>query len=72
MTKTCPDHGETEELYFGYYEMYARFARYWKDGKGTNARQRAHGRSLVPRQLRPLFEPSVPHGAVEYHSHQPL
>jgi hypothetical protein len=37
MTKTCPDHGETEELYFGSYEMYSRFSRYWKDGKGTHA-----------------------------------
>jgi hypothetical protein len=37
MTKTCPDHGETEELYFGSYEMYSKFSRYWKDGKGTHA-----------------------------------
>ncbi len=37
MTKTCPQHGETEELYFGSYEMFARFSRYWKDGKGTHA-----------------------------------
>lgn len=37
MTKTCPDHGETEELYFGSYELYAKFSRYWKDGKGTHA-----------------------------------
>jgi hypothetical protein len=37
MTKTCPDHGETEELYFGSYKMYSRFSRYWKDGKGTHA-----------------------------------
>src|SRR5229473_2550055 len=37
MTKTCPEHGETEELYFGDYQMYAKFARYWKDGKGTHA-----------------------------------
>ena len=33
MTKTCPEHGETEELYFGSYEMYSKFSRYWKDGK---------------------------------------
>ncbi len=37
MTKTCPEHGETEELYFGSYEMYARFSRYWKDGKSVRA-----------------------------------
>ena len=37
MTKTCPQHGETEELYFGSYEMYAKFSRFWKDGKGTHA-----------------------------------
>src|SRR5271169_7227164 len=37
MTKTCPQHGETEELYFGSYEMFAKFSRYWKDGKGTHA-----------------------------------
>jgi uncharacterized radical SAM superfamily Fe-S cluster-containing enzyme len=28
MTKTCPAHGETEELYFGSYDMYARFSRF--------------------------------------------
>jgi uncharacterized radical SAM superfamily Fe-S cluster-containing enzyme len=37
MTKTCPEHGETEELYFGSYEMYSKFSRFWKDGKGTHA-----------------------------------
>jgi uncharacterized radical SAM superfamily Fe-S cluster-containing enzyme len=37
MTKTCPEHGETEELYFGSYELYSKFSRYWKDGKGTHA-----------------------------------
>jgi hypothetical protein len=37
MTKTCPEHGETEELYFGSYEMYQRFSTYWMDGKGTHA-----------------------------------
>lgn len=37
MTKTCPEHGEVEELYFGSYEMYAKFSRYWKDGKGAHA-----------------------------------
>ncbi len=37
MTKTCPEHGETEELYFGSYKMYSQFSRYWKDGKGTHA-----------------------------------
>ncbi|MDG6929311.1 MAG: radical SAM protein, partial [Nitrososphaerota archaeon] len=37
MTKTCPDHGETEELYFGDYNMYLKFSSYWSDGKGTHA-----------------------------------
>jgi len=37
MTKTCPEHGETEELYFGSYKMYSKFSRYWTDGKGTHA-----------------------------------
>lgn len=37
MTKTCPDHGETEELYFGDYQMYLKFSSYWTDGKGTHA-----------------------------------
>ena len=37
LTKSCPEHGETEELYFGSYEMYVRFSRYWKDGKSARA-----------------------------------
>jgi uncharacterized radical SAM superfamily Fe-S cluster-containing enzyme len=37
MTKTCPEHGETEELYFGSYDMYRRFSSYWTEGKGTKA-----------------------------------
>ncbi len=37
MSKTCPKHGEVEELYFGSYEMYKRFSTYWKDGKGIDA-----------------------------------
>src|SRR5438309_7329346 len=37
MTKTCPEHGETEELYFGSYDMYQKFATYWSEGKGTHA-----------------------------------
>src|SRR5438046_8754664 len=37
MTKACPEHGETEELYFGAFHMYQKFATYWDDGKGTNA-----------------------------------
>jgi len=37
ITKSCPEHGETEELYFGSYEMYVRFSRYWKDGKSARA-----------------------------------
>jgi hypothetical protein len=37
MVKACPEHGEMEELYFGSYEMYSRFSRYWKDGKSVRA-----------------------------------
>jgi 7,8-dihydro-6-hydroxymethylpterin dimethyltransferase len=37
MTKTCPAHGECEELYFGSYEMYKKFSTYWMDGKGAKA-----------------------------------
>jgi uncharacterized radical SAM superfamily Fe-S cluster-containing enzyme len=37
MTKTCPTHGECEELYFGSYEMYNKFSTYWMDGKGAHA-----------------------------------
>ena len=37
MTKTCPSHGECEELYFGSYELYQKFSTYWMDGKGTHA-----------------------------------
>ena len=37
MTKTCPTHGECEELYFGSYDMYKKFSTYWVDGKGAHA-----------------------------------
>ena len=37
MTKTCPTHGECEELYFGSYDMYKKFSTYWMDGKGAHA-----------------------------------
>jgi uncharacterized radical SAM superfamily Fe-S cluster-containing enzyme len=37
MSKTCPTHGECEELYFGSYEMYKKFSTYWMDGKGAHA-----------------------------------
>jgi len=37
MTKTCPSHGECEELYFGSYEMYKKFSTYWMDGKGAQS-----------------------------------
>ena len=33
--KVCPVHGEFDELYFGDAEMYYKFARWLKDGKGT-------------------------------------
>ena len=34
ISKTCPDHGEVEELYFGSANMYHRFTRFSHDGKG--------------------------------------
>lgn len=37
MSKTCPTHGECEELYFGSYKMYNKFSTYWMDGKGAHA-----------------------------------
>ncbi len=35
LRKTCPEHGDFEELYFGDAEMYHRFSKYAHDGKGT-------------------------------------
>ena len=34
ITKTCPEHGEYEELYYGSFEMYDKFSRFQHDGKG--------------------------------------
>jgi uncharacterized radical SAM superfamily Fe-S cluster-containing enzyme len=34
ISKTCPDHGPCEELYFGSAKMFKKFARYLHDGKG--------------------------------------
>jgi uncharacterized radical SAM superfamily Fe-S cluster-containing enzyme len=33
--KSCPRHGEFEELYFGDASMYYRFSKWLRDGKGT-------------------------------------
>src|SRR5205807_1889295 len=54
MTKTCPEHGETEELYFGSYDMYQKFATYWSDGKGTHAPD-------VPEIVKVIKEEGVDH-----------
>ena len=35
--KACPEHGAFEELYFGSYEMYTKFSRYWRDGRRIKA-----------------------------------
>jgi len=48
MTKTCPEHGETEELYYGSYEMYKKFSAYWTDGKGTHAPNVIAGKCACP------------------------
>ena len=37
MSKTCPSHGECEELYFGSSDMYDKFSTFWQDGKGMHA-----------------------------------
>ena len=37
MSKTCPSHGECEELYFGSSDMYDKFSTFWQDGKGAHA-----------------------------------
>jgi len=34
ISKTCPEHGEVEELYFGSSEMYYKFAKFSHNGKG--------------------------------------
>ena len=34
ISKTCPEHGFFEDLYFGDYDMYVRFSKYAKDGRG--------------------------------------
>ncbi|MGD0422803.1 MAG: radical SAM protein, partial [Candidatus Bathyarchaeia archaeon] len=34
ISKTCPDHGEIEELYFGSADMYYKFAKHSHNGKG--------------------------------------
>lgn len=34
MGKTCPEHGEIEELYFGSADMYYKFAKFSHNGKG--------------------------------------
>ncbi len=36
LTKTCPDHGICEELYFGSARLFKKFARYFHDGKGID------------------------------------
>ena len=36
LTKTCPEHGICEELYFGSARMFKKFAKYFHDGKGID------------------------------------
>ena len=36
MSKTCPDHGICEELYFGSAKMFKKFAKQFHDGKGID------------------------------------
>jgi len=36
ITKTCPDHGICEELYFGSARLFKKFAKYFHDGKGID------------------------------------
>ena len=35
--RTCPEHGETEEIYYGDAEIYHRFEKWERDGSGTVA-----------------------------------
>ncbi|MFQ5763217.1 MAG: tetraether lipid synthase Tes, partial [Candidatus Bathyarchaeia archaeon] len=49
MTKTCPEHGEFEDLYFGSYEMYKKFSRYLHDGKGIDTPHVALDKCNCPR-----------------------
>jgi uncharacterized radical SAM superfamily Fe-S cluster-containing enzyme len=35
--KACPEHGEFEELYYGSYDTYTKFSRYWRDGRRIKA-----------------------------------
>jgi len=36
ITKTCPEHGEFEDLYSGSYEWYKRAEKYARDGRGVS------------------------------------
>ena len=50
MSKTCPSHGECEELYFGSSDMYDKFSTFWQDGKGMHAPKSHYTRRLeLPR-----------------------
>jgi Predicted Fe-S oxidoreductases len=33
--KSCPDHGEIEELYYGDVELYKRVSKFYEEGRGT-------------------------------------
>ena len=72
MTKTCPQHGETEELYFGSYDMYAKFSRYWKDGKGTHAPNVPMDVCSCPANCGLCSQPPLAHRPLQHHRHEPL
>lgn len=36
ISKRCPTHGKTEDLYYGSYEMYKKARKFARDGKGVN------------------------------------
>jgi uncharacterized radical SAM superfamily Fe-S cluster-containing enzyme len=46
--KTCPQHGEFDELYFGDAALYYKFAAWLKDGKGTGNPDVESARSVCP------------------------
>jgi uncharacterized radical SAM superfamily Fe-S cluster-containing enzyme len=48
ISKTCPEHGAFEELYYGSSKMYARFSRYWKDGRRISAPNAPLGACYCP------------------------
>src|SRR6266571_3424958 len=71
MTKTCPEHGETEELYFGSYDMYQKFATYWSDQRNPCSK-RPNRELRMPSQLWSMLKPPQPYWTSKHNSYQPV